>query len=254
MKRIALALVLVAALAGCGGANQPAETTPRAEPATAGETTPLRVYFLRDGKVGPVARSVPHTQGVATAALQELLKGPTSTEQGIGLTTRVADGTTLNYVSVADGVATVELSPEPVTPAARAQVVYTLTQFPTVEAVRFGAGAAPVDRTDFEAETPRILVETPLPFATVSSPVRVAGTANTFEATFQVALLAADGTVLDGHFVTAASGTGTRGSYVTSVHFPAGRTGDATLKVWEASAENGQPLGTVEIPVRLGSG
>jgi germination protein M len=252
MRRIALALVLVVGLAGCGGGKNSAQTTQTQPTTTGASTTTLRVYLIRDGKVGPVGRAVPPTQAVATAAIEELLKGPSSEEAGIGLTTSIPDGTTLGTVSIAAGVATVTLSPEPSNDAARAQVVYTLTQFPTVGSVRFGAAGAPVGRADFEAETPRILVEAPLPFDTVTSPVRIAGTSDTFEANFTAELVAADGTVLDKHFVTATSGSGTRGTYASTLTYPAGTTGSATVKVWEPSAENGQPLGAVEIPVQLG--
>ena len=252
MRRTALALVLVVGLAGCGGAKNSTQTTPTAPTTTAANTATLRVYLIRDGKVGPVGRAVPLTKAVATAAMDELLKGPSSDEAAIGLMTSIPSGTTLQGLSIADRVATVELSPEPSTDAARAQVVYTLTQFPTVGSVRFGSGAAGVGRAGFEAETPRILVESPLPFDTVTSPVRLAGTADTFEANFTAELVAADGTVLDNHFVTATSGSGTRGTYTTTLAYPTGTTGSATVKVWEPSAENGQPLGTVEIPVQLG--
>lgn len=252
MKRLALAFVLVVGLAGCGGAKHAAPTTTQVQPTTAGDTTPLSVYFIRDGKVGPSGRGVPRTPAVAAAALQELLKGPSAAETGIGLTTSVPAGTALNRVTVADGVATVDLSPRPTTQAGLAQVVYTLTQFPTVTGVRFEPGGKAVSRADFEEETPRILVEAPLPFDTVTSPVGLAGTANTFEANFMAELDAANGTVLDRHFVTATSGSGTRGTYVTTLTYPDGQKGAATVKVWEASAENGQPLGTVEIPVQLG--
>jgi len=252
MKRIALSLFLVVVLAGCGGAKNSTQTTGTQTATTAAGTTTLRVYFLRDAKVGPAGRAVPRTQAVAASALEELLKGPSPAEAGIGLATSIPDGTTLGSVSIAGGVATVDLSPEPSTDAAQAQVVYTLTQFPTVDSVRFGSGGEAVGRGDFEAETPRILVESPLPFETVASPVRLAGTSDTFEANFEAELVAADGTVLDEHFVTATSGNGTRGTYATTLTYPAGQTGSATVKVWEPSAENGQPLGTVEIPVRLG--
>ncbi len=252
MRRIALALVLVVGLAGCGGTKNSTQSTATEPTTTAANTTTLRVYLIRDGKVGPAGRAVPPTQAVATAAMDELLKGPSSEEAGIGLTTSIPAGTTLKGLSIADRVATVELSPQPSTDAARAQVVYTLTQFPTVGSVEFGTGAAAVGRADFEAETPRILVESPLPFDAVTSPVRLAGTSDTFEANFTAELVAADGTVLDKHFVTATSGSGTRGTYATTLAYPAGTTGSATVKVWEPSAENGQPLGTVEIPVQLG--
>ncbi len=82
MKRIALALVLVVGLAGCGGAKNSAQTTSQAQSSTtAADTTTLRVYFIRDGKVGPVGRAVPRTQAVATSAMQELLKGPSSADE-----------------------------------------------------------------------------------------------------------------------------------------------------------------------------
>ena len=252
MRRIALALVLVVGLAGCGGAKNSTQTTPTVATTTSAGTATLRVYLIRDGKVGPAGRAVAATRAIATAAMDELLKGPSSDEAGIGLTTSIPAGTTLQGLSIADRVATVDLSPEPATDAARAQVVYTLTQFPTVASVRFGTGGTAVGRSDFEAETPRILVETPLPFDTVTSPVRLAGTSDTFEANFTAELVAADGTVLDKHFVTATSGSGTRGTYATTLTGPTGATGSATVKVWEPSAENGRPLGTVEIPVQLG--
>ena len=248
MKRIALALVLLVGLAGCGGAKHAEVTTAQTQP----DTITLRAYFIRDGKVGPVGRAVPRTQAVATSALQVLLKGPLPVETGIGLTTSIPAGTSLNGVTIAGGVATVDLSPQPTSREAVAQVVYTLTQFPTVTSVDFGDVRKGLSRADVEAETPRILVETPLPFDTVTSPVRLAGTSNDFEATFMAELVAADGTVLDKHFVTATSGSGTRGTYATTLANPDGQTGQATVKVWEASAENGQPLDTVEIPVQLG--
>ncbi len=253
MRLAAVGIVLVVALAGCGGGGgkNSARTTQTEPTTTAGATVTVRAYLLRDGKVGPVGRAVAPTQAVAGAAMEQLLKGPSSEESGIGLTTDIAGGTTLGSVSIAAGVATVELSPEPSSDTARAQVVYTLTQFPTVDSVRFGTGGSPVGRADFEAETPRILVEDPLPFAAVTSPVRLAGTADTFEANFTAELVAADGTVLDKHFVTASSGSGTRGTYATTLTYPTGTTGSATVKVWEPSAENGRPLGTVEVPVSL---
>ena len=64
---------------------------------------------------------------------------------------------------------------------ALAQIVYTLTQFPTVESVEIDGES--YTRADFEEQTPSVLVESPLPFEEVTSPLRATGTANTFEAT-----------------------------------------------------------------------
>ena len=79
-----------------------------------------------------------------------------------------------------------------------AQVVFTLTQFPTVDGVRFkldgklidtlgGEGIIidePLDRDDYEDMSPAILVESPTVGATLRSPMRITGTANVFEAVF----------------------------------------------------------------------
>ena len=93
---------------------------------------------------------------------------------------------------------------------------------------------------------PLILVESPLPFEQVSSPLRVTGTANTFEATFQYELLDSEGNVVDKNFVTATSGTGTRGTF----DFTTGDVSDAAkLVVYENSAENGSRVNEVEIPL-----
>ena len=126
--------------------------------------------------------------------------------------------------------------------------VYTLTQFPTMKSVEI-AGKR-YTRADFEDQTPIILVESPLPFEQVSSPLRVTGTANTFEATFQYELLDSEGNVVDKNFVTATSGTGTRGTF----DFTTGDASDAAkLVVYENSAENGSRINEVEIPLTVAS-
>ena len=111
---------------------------------------------------------------------------------------------------------------------------------------RGSATHAPTSRT----QTPIILVESPLPFEQVSSPLRVTGTANTFEATFQYELLDSEGNVVDNNFVTATSGTGTRGTF----DFTTGDFSDvAKLVVFENSAENGSRVNEVEIPLTVAS-
>ena len=77
-------LLLLAACGGNGssttsGATETTSTT-SATTTTEPETTALRVYYLLDGKVQPVAREVPKTQAVARAALDELADGPTASE------------------------------------------------------------------------------------------------------------------------------------------------------------------------------
>jgi len=129
-----------------------------------------------------------------------------------------------------------------------AQIVYTLTQFdPTKSVVLNGKSYT---RADFEDRTPAILVESPLPFQAVSAPLRVTGTANTFEATFEYELLDPAGKVLSHNFVTATSGSGTRGTFDFTIPFEA-PNGIGKLVVYESSAADGSRIHVVEIPLTL---
>jgi hypothetical protein len=152
-------------------------------------------------------------------------------------------------VSVDDGVATVELDEE-LSAEGRAQIVYTLTQFPTVQSVEIDGTS--YTRADFEDQTPPVLVESPLPFEEVESPLRVTGTANTFEATFNYELTDTDGRIVDENFVTATSGTGTRGTFdFTTDEYEIPFDGIGSLIVFERSAEDGSRIHIVEIPLRM---
>ena len=95
-------------------------------------------------------------------------------------------------------------------------------------------------------------MESPLPFDHVKSPLHATGTANTFEATFQYDLRDPGGKLLKTHFVTATSGTGTRGTFDFSVPFTSPSAGTGKLVVYELSAKDGSRIHQVEIPVRMG--
>jgi hypothetical protein len=281
--RRVLALALLGVLAaGCGGGTKssgpaPPATTTQGSTTTGAATTSqdvsdvLRIYLLRKGVVAPVARNVMHTPAVARAAVDELLAGPTAAEQGDGLSTDVPAGANLLGLTVAGGTATIDLSKsfaegaEATISARLAQVVYTLTQFPTISRVRFrldgsdmttvtdGVGAPidhPATRGDYEELTPPLLVESPLPGETVSAPLRIAGTANAFEATFQAEVLDASGAVLVHKTVTATSGSGQRGTFDETLQFTGG--GSGKLVVYEDSAKDGSRIHQVEIPLSLG--
>jgi hypothetical protein len=222
MRRLWLPVLVALAAAGCGSTTTVTVTTTKTvtETVTAPATKKtVRVYFMRDGKVGPVARQLDTVDRASLLAAVDA--GPTNEERGIGFT---------------QGEATERTAEE----------VYTLSQF---------APSKPVDvdgksytRADFEDLTPAILVESPLPFATVTSPLRVWGTANTFEATFEYELLDAAGKVISKHFVTATSGSGTRGTYDVTVPFEA-PNGLGKLVVFELSAADGSRIHQVEIPL-----
>ena len=129
-------------------AETPAEDGSGAgEAANAPSTITVRLYWVEAGENAlGIERTLPYTQAVATAAINALLAGPTAEEQATwpAISTAIPAGTTLNGITVAGGVAKVDLSSEfesgggtfSVT-ARLAQVVYTLDQFPTVDAVEF---------------------------------------------------------------------------------------------------------------------
>jgi hypothetical protein len=160
-------------------------------------------------------------------------------------------------ISIADGVADVDLSASSTTltaaerTAGLAQVVYTLTQFPSVQKVRFGANGTPVGRNDLRDVTPLILLESVAPGDTVSSPVRVAGESNTFEANVRIQVLGADRRILADTFTTATSGTGTWGTFDASVPFNRGADTTGTVVVFEDSPKDGTMINVVEVPVRF---
>lgn len=295
MSAVAALVAVAAALAACGGGATPQPTatvtitpstsaSPAASPSTStapstAATTAVKVYLLRPiGGAQPVhapfvataRRAVPQTKAVATAAMTALLAGPTARDRAIGMSTDIPTGTTLHGVTIAGGVATVDLSSafgaagtKGAMTARLAQVVYTLTQFPAVaKGVLFridGAavtsfGATGIDlthpqvRAGYESVTPPIFVDDPAPFDTVGGTLRVSGTADVFEATFRARVVV--GSFHKTLTVMATSGSGTRGTFAFNVALPAGAS-SGKLTVWDASAENGAALHTVTIPLAV---
>lgn len=250
LAALAVGLVLV----GCGGDDESAGTPDTVTTTESAETTDLRVYWLRDGKVWPAAREVEETEAVAEAALEALFQGPTEQEQAdVAFSSAIPvddSSAQIERLSVSGGVAS--YSP-PVTltdRSALAQVVHTLTQFPTVEFVEIEGES--YTRADFEDLTPAILVESPLAFQEVGNPVRATGTANTFEANFHYELTDTDGRIVDEDFVTATSGSGERGTFdFTTAEYEIPFDGIGALIVFERSAEDGSRINLVEIPVRM---
>ena len=252
-----LALLL---LVGCGGEEEdasPGDTTEAAitEPirttATVPETAPAIVtaYFLRDGKVGAAHRGVVAGPQIGRAAIMELLEGPGGPEQAAGWRTSIPFGTRLEGLSISKGLAEVELS-QSLDPDASAQVVHTLTQFPTVRRVSIDH-MQPRGRADLEEFAPAVLVESPTFGEQVTSPLRITGTANTFEATFNVEVVDEQGRVIGKRFVTATSGSGTRGTFDAEVPFKASAKGPGKLVVFELSAEDGSRIHELEIPLQI---
>jgi germination protein M len=276
VRRLALPLLAVLLLAACDGGSDTATPTATArdtgpapagtstEPAAPEPVTSFGVFFLRGEKVAPAYRGVPQTEGVGTAALNALLAGPTADETGLGASTAIPDGTKLLGLQVADGTATVDLSPEfdalrePASmDPSLAQIAFTLTQFSTVQrvwvAVRgepVGSQAAPLTRDSLADFTPLVLVEHPALGETVRSPVAVSGTASVFEATLRVRLDGPDGESLWEDTVTASEGAPGRGTFAVEVPFAA--TGPGKIAAFAPSAKDGSEQHTFEVEVELG--
>ena len=85
----------------------------------------------------------------------------------------------------------------------------------------------------------------------MTSPLHVTGNANTFEATFNYRLEDADGATLAKNFVTATSGSGTRGTFDFTIPFSVDSPQDGALRVFELSAEDGSVVHERVIPLRL---
>jgi hypothetical protein len=247
VKRLLLLLTLGLVLAGCGGDDEAAETNTVTLPV---ESVTAKAYVVRDGRVWPVERGGGDILEILRAsALDAVMRGPTDEEVAeLDAETAIPEGAEAE-LTVVDGVAEVEITgADDLSDLALAQIVYTLTQFPGIESVSIEGRT--YTRADFEEQTPSVLVESPLPFEEVSSPITATGTANTFEANFQYELLDADGNVVDENFVTATSGTGTRGTF----EFTTAEVDDvATLVVFETSAEDGSRIREVEIPLTRAS-
>jgi hypothetical protein len=81
------------------------------------------------------------------------------------------------------------------------------------------------------------------------SPLAVRGTANTFEATFDLEMLNSSGVRIAWRVVTATSGSGQRGTFDTTISFPH-TGGSLTLLAYEVSAATGKRIHVVRIPLQ----
>jgi hypothetical protein len=261
------------------GPGQSPAASPASSPApTAGPIT-IRAYFFLGSFVDnaglvPVLREIPHTQAVGAAAMQALLEGPSEAELGArpAMYTTVPEGTRFLGLRIEAGIATVNLSREFESGGGSAsvlgrlaQVVYTLTQFPTVTGVRFeldgvpvstftGQGVvldSPVDRGDYTDFLPAIFVDRPAWGGVLGSPARLVGVANVFEATFQVRLKDGAGRSLADATAMASCGTGCWGTFDVTVPYTIGTAGWGTLQVYEHSAQDGSVINLTEYPVWL---
>lgn len=284
-----LALPLLAAMVACGDDDTEAgdPTTTEASPTTDADGDPdgtgeddddgrtvatvATVYFARDEKVAAAGRTV-STPSTGRNAVQALLAGPDDLEADAGLTTAVPDGTELLDIDIDDGLATVDLSGDFAAGGGSlsmqlrvAQVVFTLTQFDSVDTVTIlldgeeaiegiggeGVPATGVDRGDVENVTPFVLVTSPVPGQQVGSPLTIEGISNTFEANVLYEVVGPDGEVLEDGFTTATAGNGVWGGFSVTVDLDIEGSGLGTVVAYQDDAESGERRDVYEVPVRM---
>jgi hypothetical protein len=189
------------------------------------------------------------------------------------VTSGVPSGTRLLGLTIDRGTATVDLSSEfeaagdaGSVNARLAQVVYTLTQFPTVSRVAFridgqpvtafpGSGtplSRPQTRQDYAESVPVIAVVTPQDHSVVSSTITVSGIADVFEANVTIEVLDASGREVGRTVTTATCGTGCVGTFSAQVSYQVSSRQEGTVVVHDDDAAGtGTYPHEVRIPVTL---
>jgi hypothetical protein len=304
---LTLAAMLLLALAGCQFAAgpspkpsvEPSQTpapsvTPSAKPSAEPPSSPspepsqtptptgsaqpqtmeTAVYYLKDnGTEVYLVREVhtlPKTEGVARAALNELISATPVTDGAFRV---LPADTKILGISIKDGLATVDFSKEVLSAnvgaggesAGIASIVDTLTEFPTIQKVQFtvegsadkgmewwghvGLYVQPFSRNLSLVYEPAIWVTAPTAGKKVASPFTLRGNARVFEATVSWRLKDDAGTVLAEGFTNAAEGAPGRGDFETTVSFTPSTSGKGQLEVFETSMKDGSDMNKVTIPL-----
>jgi hypothetical protein len=287
-----LAALIGFAVASCGGGAQSAgpaptgqstgdepiltETGVGTDTSSVTETSGVvhyKVWFHRGEQLYVVSRAHAATPRIGSAAVADLLAGPTPVEHDAGIATQIPDGTELLGLIIDNDIATVDLTSEYESGGGTAsmtmrlaQVVCTLDQFPTVKGVLFqldgqavdvlgGEGIVidhPLRCRDYRDLLPAILVTSPANGETVPNPVTITGSANVFEANMTAEILDASGNVVGNGFTTATCGTGCRGTFTITLSYDVPKMQKGEIVVHDDDAAGtGQPPHEVHIPVVL---
>jgi spore germination protein GerM len=250
----------------------PATSTTPAPTTTAPSGAPVavRTYFVRNELVATVGRTA-EAPAVARGAVEALLTGPDEREAQLGMSTAVPTGTELRSIDIEGGEASVDLTGTFAAGGGSlsmqlrvAQVVFTLTQFETVERVTIlldgqavdaiggeGIDATDLTRADVTSVTPAILVESPVPFQAVEADLQVTGASNTFEATLLYELRDSVGEIVDQGFATATAGSGTWGTFAFALDTRTAAVGPALLTLWQEDADSGDRVDVYEVPLEV---
>jgi|GEM_PF-723080 len=254
-----------------------AAPSPSASPSPAPQepsTMDIAVYYLKNSETDMYlvreVHTLPKSEGVARAALNELISGTPQTEGAFKV---LNEKTQVLGINISDGTATVDFSKDVlianVGSSAEAlgiaSIVNTLTEFPTIKRVQFtvegsvddamdwwghiGLSDQPFERDISMVYEPIIWLITPKPGQTVSSPLRIAGNALIFEATVSYRLTDSKGKVLAEGFTMADKGAPERGDFDVTIEFSPTSAGSGQLEVFEISMKDGSEVNKVTIPV-----
>jgi hypothetical protein len=229
-KRALIIIALSGAVAGCGGSDDasttlPTTTSPPTTTAPAPAPITVTVFRVRDGHLVADAARVRGTRAVAAASLTALgLAAP---------------------ISISNGTATVER--DDATREQVAEMVYTLTQYPTIQRVDV-AGKTGLTRADVAEFVPPILVERPAAGTTTGKAIAVSGSASVYEATV-VLELRQGGKVVQKKVVTAAEGAPGRGPFSGTLVAPA--SGHYVVAAYSQSAMDGSRQHEQDVPVTV---
>ncbi len=223
----------------------------------------------------PVARDLPWSLTPATDAMTQLLAGPTSGESVSipAMSSAIPASAWASSIVIGGGTATVGLHGfGAATVRSVAQVVFTLTQFPTVDRVQLtvdsvavaevGGIEAPFTREDFldAGVLPMVFADQPLFDGYAANPLRLVGRTFAFEAQFEVVIVDAEGLIVaevpvlaNGPQIVSPGGIPWT-SFDVTIPYLLDATQRGAVITFDRSAKDGSQIGVREYPVTLIAG
>ncbi|HZX07901.1 GerMN domain-containing protein [Kribbella sp.] len=128
-------------------------SAPSPQPSTATGKSPLRVNFVRNDRLVSIRREAPAGASAErlTTVIQDLVAGPTTTEQANGITTALPPNLNLTVAEVQGSRVVLELSGDTEGRSATenvlavAQIVLSVTALPPFDEVTISRGGVPVE-------------------------------------------------------------------------------------------------------------
>ncbi len=248
--------------------------TPGSSESPAAQTMDVIVYYLKSvNQVIYLVReshTLPKSEGMARAALNELISGTPTTE---GAYRVLPADTKILGITIEDGLATVDFSKEVLSANVGADgeglgidsIVNTLTEFSSIRQVAFTVEGSAENGMDWWGHVglyeqpftrhigmvwePAIWVTSPAAGDKVASPINLHGSASVFEGTVNYRLKDDAGNILAEGFTTALMYEFHRGDFDASIPFEPTTAGKGQLEVFTQSGKDGSEIDKVIIPI-----